>query len=298
MIKSGGNYDKNTGKFEFISLRSEDMQFLFNNLSLELKDHNYSEIRPGFVSRTLCDKDFQHTINSLHFLIEGGAVLDFGGKRTELAAGDVFVIGNHVKCSWEYTEPSKEITLLFNIYLGNFNDLFGSVSKPLILSGNHESTAYAERLFVDDNCFSTFRFKDLCMEFIEEFLRMSGVDLANHITLAKKYENVFKYITEHLSMKLRIKELAENTNYSTGFFTKSFSRDNGITVKQYVHGKIMSESEQLLIYSDLSLSEISDRFEFCELSYFSRWFKKQKGCSPEQYRKQFRQMYIRPLSVE
>ena len=55
MIKSYGNKLPDSEKFEYISLRNEDMQFLFNNFSLELKDHNYSEINPGFISRSLFD---------------------------------------------------------------------------------------------------------------------------------------------------------------------------------------------------------------------------------------------------
>ena len=117
MIKSHGKQNKLTGNFEFICLRNEDIQFLFNNLRFEIKDHNYAEINPGFISRSLSDKDFQHTINSLHFLIDGEAVLDFKGRKTVLHTGDIFIIGNHVKCSWEYTKPTREITLLFNIYL-------------------------------------------------------------------------------------------------------------------------------------------------------------------------------------
>ena len=117
VLKSHGNYVDEKDEFEFTCLRHEDMSFLFNGLRLELKDHNKAEIRPGFVSRTLVDRDFQHTINSLHFLICGEATLDFGGKKHRLTAGDVFLIGNHVKCSWEYTEPSEEMTFLFNFYI-------------------------------------------------------------------------------------------------------------------------------------------------------------------------------------
>lgn len=131
MIESHGKYNEKIGQFEFTCLRNEDVQFLFNNLRLELKDHNRAHINPGFVSRTLVDRDFQHTINSLHFLISGRAVLDFNGEKMRLKAGDVFLIGNHVKCSWEYWEPSEEITLLFNQYLGSLTNILSPVSGPL-----------------------------------------------------------------------------------------------------------------------------------------------------------------------
>lgn len=290
MIKSHGKYIPEKNKFEFISLRNEELQFIYNHLSFELKDHNYSRINPGFISRSLVDQDFQHTINSLHFLIQGSATLSFEGQTIRLNAGDIFMIGNHVKCSWEYECESKEITLLFNLYLGNLDDLFSELSRPLIFHDCLEDTMKIQALFENEGYLSLFEMKNLCMEYTVKFLESSHIDLNDHIGLVKKYEKVFQYITENLSMNLRLEELAKQTNYSVSFFTKNFARDNKITVKQYIHDKLMSQIEQLLIYSDLSLTEISNQFEFCELSYFTRWFKRYKGCTPSEYRKELRKM--------
>ncbi len=290
MIKSTGNFIEERNEFEFTSFRSEEFQFVCNNLVLELKDHNYSSIRPGFVSRTLVDRDFQHNINSLHFLVEGSAVLTFGNKKQTLSAGDIFMIGNHVKCSWEYTKPSVEITLLFDLYLGNLDDLFTSLKNPLIIKNCFDDVKKMQTLFEKDTYITAFQMKQLCLDYLIQFLDISGIDLTRHIGLIKKYEKVFRYIRENLSMSLHLDQIASATNYSTGFFTKSFARDNGVTVKQYIHDKLMSEAEQLLIYSDLSLTGISDSLGFCELSYFTRWFKKNKGCTPTAYRKRLKQM--------
>ena len=289
MIKSYGEYWPEQDTHAYTSLRNEEFQFICNNLVFELKDHNYSAINPGFVSRTLVQKDFQHTINSLHFLIEGAAELDFDGQKMPLKAGDIFLIGNHVKCSWEYAQPSVEITLLFNFYLGNLDDLFSTLSKPLLLHGCMEDVYKMRELFELDQYAALFEMKQVALSYTLRFLEMSAIDLTRHIKLVKKYERVFRYINEHPSMGLHLREIAQATNYSVSFFTKSFARDNAVTVKQYIHSKLMSETEQLLLYSDLPLTEIANRYAFCELSYFTRWFQKYKGCTPSQYRKQFRQ---------
>ena len=288
MLKSYGNLNKDTNAFDFMSLRKEEMQFWFNNFRLELKDHNRAQINPGFVSHTLVDKDFQHTINSLHFLIKGSAILNFEGKKYQLNEGDVFLLGNHVKCFWEYTSISEELTFLFNAYMGNLNDLFTDLKKPLVLKGNYEDTNRIDELFYREDNLSVFILRNMCLKYLEKFLSMTETDFTEHIKVVKKYEDVFKYITENLSVNLKIDELCKATNYSIGFFTKSFSKDNGITVKQYIHDKIMSDVEQMLIYSDLTIREISDKYEFCEQAYFTRWFKKYKNCTPMEYRNTIR----------
>ncbi len=284
MLKSYGNFIEEKRDFEFTCLRSENMQFLFNNLKLELKDHNKAEIRPGFISRTLVDKDFQHTINSIHFLIKGEALLNFEGKKYRLSAGDVFLIGNHVKCTWEYTEPSEELTLLFNVYVGNMDDLFSGLAMPLII--NHQENVVSEvgSLFAENTGIASLGLKHVVLGYLSKFLSLSNTDIDAHIETVKKYKKVFKFISEHLSASLNLSEIAKATNYSTSFFTKTFPKDNGITVKEYVHDKLMSEAEQLLIYSDFSIKEISDKLGFCEQAYFTRWFKKHKSATPTEYR--------------
>lgn len=288
MIQSHGQYIPKWGTYEYTSLRSEEFQFICNNLVFELKDHNYSSIHPGFVSRTLMERSFQHTINSLHFLIEGAAVMDFDGQKIRLNAGDIFLIGNHVKCSWEYEEPAVEITLLFNFYLGNLDDLFSDLFRPLLLHGCLGTARRMQRLFERDQYHCVLAMKSIALEYAVRFLELSGIDLSRHISLVKRYEKVFRYINDNLSMNLHLGKLSRATNYSVSFFTKRFARDNGLTVKRYIHDKLMSQIEQLLIYSDLSLSEIANRYDFCELSYFTRWFRKNKGCTPSQYRRQLR----------
>ena len=284
MLKSYGNFIRERGEFEFTCLRSENMQFLFNNLTIELKDHNKAEIRPGFVSRTLVSKDFQHTINSLHFMMRGEAILDFDGRKQRLSAGDVFLIGNHVKCTWEYTEPSEELTLLFNVYIGNMDDLFTGLTTPLIIHSQTESVNEVNSMFSKNSATSFLSLKHVVLKYLAEFISQSKLDIDGHIKTVKKYKDVFKYISDNLSASLTVCDLAKATNYSTSFFTKTFPKDNGITVKEYVHDKLMSEAEQLLIYSDFSIKEISDMLGFCEQAYFTRWFKKHKLSTPSEYR--------------
>ena len=290
MLKSHGNYIEEKGEFEFTCLRHEDMSFLFNALRLELKDHNKAEIRPGFISRTLVDRDFQHTINSLHFLMRGEATLHFDGKTHRLTAGDVFLIGNHVGCSWEYTEPSEEMTFLFNIYIGSLDDLFEHLTEPLILHGEQAAAKEASAFFEAGDGLSLLSLRQLILSYLIRFMAQSGADIEKRIRTAKKYGEVFRYISEHLSASLTLSQIAERTNYSISFFTKRFPRDNGVTVKEYIHDKLMSEAEQLLIYTDHSIGEISDRLGFCEQAYFTRWFKSYKSSTPSEYRAAMRRI--------
>ena len=128
----------------------------------------------------------------------------------------------------------------------------------------------------------------VALPYVTEFLKLAEIDLKEYIHIVQKYEKVFSYINDHLCMNLTLSEIAKGTNYSIGFLTKCFVKDNKITVKNYIHNKIMAQAEQLLIYSGLPISDISEALGFCEFSYFTKWLKKKKNCTPNEYRKNMR----------
>ena len=287
MIISRGDYNEKIEKFEFLCQRYEELEFIFNNLKFEIKDHNYANIETGFISKTAVSKEFHHRINSIHFLIDGEATLKLD-EEIHLKAGDVFLIGQNVKCDWIYTKPSKEITVIFNMYLGNLDDLFDSLTKPIVLSEQFEAVKQAEELFLQENPISALKLRNLIFEYLMKFLTYTNIDFRRHIEITQKYLSTFNYIADNLSIALSVKEIARHTNRSVGFYTKNFVKDNGITVKEYIHSKVMAEVEQKLITTDESFSQIAIDFDFCELSYFTRWFKKHKNCTPSEYRKKMR----------
>ena len=288
MLKTYGEISKKLNIPEYESYGSEEFQYICNNLRLELKANYYSTIQEGFISRTLVDRDFHMRINSIHFLISGEAMIDFNGKKIPLTAGDIFVVGNNVKCSWEYTKKSVEITQIFYLQLGNAEDLFSSLKVPFILHDRNADAQKMQRLFEEDTPYSAIEMKNITFSYVTEFLKLAEIDLKEYIHIVQKYEKVFSYINDHLCMKLSLSEIAKGTNYSIGFLTKCFVKDNKITVKNYIHNKIMAQAEQLLIYSGLPISDISEALGFCEFSYFTKWFKKKKNCTPNEYRKNMR----------
>jgi AraC-like DNA-binding protein len=61
----------------------------------------------------------------------------------------------------------------------------------------------------------------------------------------------------------------------------------GMAAGEIIRNRIVLEAKRLLVNFDLTISEIAYRLNFQDNSYFSRFFKKTEGLTPEEFRKHF-----------
>ena len=59
----------------------------------------------------------------------------------------------------------------------------------------------------------------------------------------------------------------------------------GTTAGDLIRDRVLLEARRLLVNVDISISEIAYKLNFADNSYFSRFFKKYTGTTPEQFRK-------------
>ena len=108
---------------------------------------------------------------------------------------------------------------------------------------------------------------------------------ANDEKPQNRYANNFivlvdKHFHIHHNTKYYADELCITPNYLNQIVQKSL----GITAKSYIQNKIIQEAKNLLVYASLSVSEISDKLNFENPSYFIRLFRKYVKLTPLQYR--------------
>ncbi|MDB4925785.1 AraC family transcriptional regulator [Mucilaginibacter sp.] len=59
----------------------------------------------------------------------------------------------------------------------------------------------------------------------------------------------------------------------------------GISAGEVIRNRIVLEAKRLLINNDLTILEIANQLNFADNSYFTKFFKKQAGFTPEEFRK-------------
>lgn len=99
--------------------------------------------------------------------------------------------------------------------------------------------------------------------------------------------NFQKLIEQHYKQKKLTKDYAAML-YVTPNHLNALCKDvTGRSAGELIRDRIILEAKRLLINAKMSISEIALELDFTDNSYFTKFFKKYEGLTPETFRKQF-----------
>lgn len=106
------------------------------------------------------------------------------------------------------------------------------------------------------------------------------------IDLVHQQEDQIKVnLSDLLSSKLKL---------DYGYLSSLFSQVEGITIEKYFILQKIEKVKELLVYDELSLSEIAYRLNYSSVAYLSNQFKKITGLTPSHF-KQIKEQKRKPL---
>ena len=96
----------------------------------------------------------------------------------------------------------------------------------------------------------------------------------------------FNFLVEqHFKTKHSVAEYAELLNKSPKTISNTFAKLHSKSPLQYIKERRLLEARRLLTYSDKQIQEIAYEIGFEDIQAFSRFFKKQQGISPSEFKK-------------
>lgn len=186
---------------------------------------------------------------------------------------------------------------VYPIYDNNL--LVGFISVSGYKDTNH--TSYIER------CANKFAIpkKDLCQNILSLKTKMPDKDYVDTLIIpltrmlelaySKPYcskisnsiiNEVITYINRHYSENITIEHICKNFSCSRSYICHAFKKETGRTPHEHLTAVRIRSAKSLLLYSNLSISEIAFSVGFNDSNYFSNTFKKCVGVSPRDYRKE------------
>jgi AraC-like DNA-binding protein len=236
------------------------------------------------------------------FLLDGDEIADrpSTAKRARVVALDVGKSGKaHLSAAARSRFHAVSLTTFGRGDLGEFQgllDIAGEIGEGFIQHGVTGRVAAAD-----------FSLRQVARQMLKNpfsgpvldaYLRAKTVELlclmraglltrpagAESIHVAAARDCIDRMIFEPLG----VGAVADNLNVSARTLMRSFKAETGMTLGEYQRSRRMEIAAELLVTTELSVSQIGERIGFVETASFSRAFCKDRGVSPVAWRRKHR----------
>lgn len=132
---------------------------------------------------------------------------------------------------------------------------------------------HAQRLFVDNPRKTDFAARD---QLVEDYIRL---------------------IDRYFQVVQRVSEYASRLGVTPGHLTDSTREQLGVSAGHLIQRRIALEAKRQLAHTSQTVGEIAFSLGFSDHSYFSRFFRRESGMTPGQFRQSIREKYQNPLDT-
>lgn len=94
-----------------------------------------------------------------------------------------------------------------------------------------------------------------------------------------------RYLEEHYAEEIALTQVAEKFFFTPSYYSIYFKKKTGKPFSQYLKDVRMDHALRMLRETNKKVGEISAEAGYSDSAYFGKVFKKNIGCSPEEYRK-------------
>lgn len=249
----------------------------------------------------------RHDFFEILFLTKGSGIHIIDFKEYQIAENSIFFLSPGQIHSIEFSKDIEGYIFLFTpeFYLLNKQNKHKLLEFPFFYHlGENQPPIYLDKEI--DIVFLTDLFKKGCEEIrigdentpemissLLDLLLTSSKRLypstekvisskPGHL-LVKKFK---QYIEENYHNNFSVADYANLLNITPSHLTETVKAVTGRTSTDFINDKITLEIKRLLLFSDLSATEIATQLNFNDQSYFTKYFKKHTGLTPKQFRTQ------------
>ncbi len=261
-----------------ILLHGDNMNILNNTKLLFLNIGKYDYMHTD-------ENDFSNKPRpffSIGMIIKGhGCIRTDGTDEIDVFPGDIIVIPYSATYSSKWTGNPNITYITFHFIPENGFSTIIPIQKITGLKHLTDEFVYA---------YDNFKIPSQSYKILSIFYGVLN-DVFSEITISsekhmnKSIKKALDYLTVNYKENITIKELAEISNLSQSRFFAVFKNETGMTPIEYKKRIASRNAEKMLITTDYSIEEISEKLGFNSTSYFRRTFKQFTGKSPSEYKK-------------
>lgn len=251
-----------------------------------------------------------HPEYEINFIFNAkGAKRTVGDHIEEIDNYELVMVGPNIYHGWEdyKNDPNQtlhEITIQFpkNLFeslilnkniLEPIKELFESADSGILFSKETAiklesklSSLNGQNAFENFLTFQSLLY-DLAVSKNKKLLTAMSFKESSDSFKSDKVEKIFNYIKTNYSEVIRLEDAASMVNMTVVTFGRLIKQQTGKTFVEFLNELRLGVAIRKLIETNESISEICFTCGFNNISNFNRIFKKNKNCTPSEFRNNF-----------
>ncbi|WP_298013888.1 AraC family transcriptional regulator [uncultured Megasphaera sp.] len=235
---------------------------------------------------------------SILFVLEGSCICTLEAKKYQLKAGDIACINAgtlHGTMAAQKKQAYKIMGLdIKNLHLKGLPPLhlIDNESSPILHTKDYQSmlTSYAVILLDLAPLAASPQAAQTANHLMHSFLFVlyKLIHESKNDTKEDTYSlglQIKEYLDQHYLENLKLPEIAEALHMNTYYLSHTFKKATGYAPMQYVTQRRIGEAQNMLLSTDLTVTEIAMRCGWNNSNYFQSVFSNVVGMPPGKYRK-------------
>ena len=237
-----------------------------------------------------------HEFYEIELFLGGSGIATMNGKDYNIERGRLFWVTPTDIHSYVLTEKSETVNISFSI--NSIEDI--SITERLSMHNG-------DTILLDDDeiewilmMSKKIRNELRCGEFlakkyISQIMGCIIIEILRKIERRKFSDNTpnsiqqaVHYICLHFRENITLENISSYVGLSKNHFCEKFHSSMDITFKEYLTKVRLDYALRLILYTDISINDVSYFSGFNSVSYFLRIFKKKFNISPLAYRKKYK----------
>lgn len=102
---------------------------------------------------------------------------------------------------------------------------------------------------------------------------------------SQRFKRFQALVEERFAKWHQVADYASHLGYTEKSLGRSLAAVAGTTAKAFIAARINLEAKRLLVHTELPVGVIADRLGFDEATHFTKFFKREVGCAPAEFRR-------------
>ncbi len=291
---------------------TDDNDFICVDVNKFLKKGNLITIRPH--TRFIDIPEHNHTYIEVIYVLKGNIIHVIDNEEISLNKGDLLFLNFNISHKIKACNKN-DVAINFIIKKDFFNDVLSMLEENNYIKDfiiNLSKSDNTKRQFLLFNTFGILPIENILENLIYSIITNRSLDevninkkligilfmyLYNYTFLLEKNfvlddeYTISKYITNYIETEYKtakLSELAKQLNSNIFQISRFIKSKFGQTFKEMLQNKKFEVASNLLIETNLSISDIISNIGYENNSYFHKRFKQIFSISPAEYRKRYK----------